>query len=286
MAADTATDTPPETPTLAPGGRLGGFYLHELINRGGFSEIWLASAGGQTYALRRLINGSLLNFTERGRFFNGCEVLAKLQPHPLIIGYVEHGKLEGFPYLLMEHLESSNLKQLLARADELLGEQLGNLLIDAAAALEHVHDRGYMHLDFKPENLLVSRSGNVKLIDFDLAQPWPDAPKKYAKNPGTPAYMAPEQLLREPYDHRADLYSYGVLAYELVTLQKPFPGDTPDEILARCLDRDDFPPPRELNGEVPPALERIILRCLERDPERRFPHPTALRYELEKALYV
>ena len=173
-----------------------------------------------------------------------------------------------------------------ASISQWLGEQLGNILIDSAAALEHTHDRGWLHLDFKPENLLVSRAGSVRLIDFDLAQPRPDAPRRSAKNPGTPAYMAPEQLLREPFDHRADIYSFGVTAYELVTHQKPFPGDAPDEILRRCLERREFAAPREVNPGVPPALERIILRCLERDPARRFPHVTGLRYELEKALYV
>lgn len=274
-----------ETPVQ--GGPFGAYHLRELINRGGFSEIWLATdAAHRPVAVRRLVNGSLFNFAERSRFFTGCEVLAALQPHPLIIGYVGHGRIEGQPTLVMEYVEASNLKLLIARSDDLLGEQLGNILIDSAAALEHTHDRGYLHLDFKPENVLVSRAGKVRLIDFDLAQPLLDAPRKFGKNPGTPAYMAPEQLLREPFDHRADIYAFGVTAYELVTLQKPFAGDTPDEILRRCLDRKEFAAPRELNPEVPPALERIILRCLDRDPARRFPHAPGLRYDLEKALYV
>ena len=273
--------------TAVAGGRFGAYHLRELINRGGCSEIWLATdAAGRSVAVRRLMNGSLFNFAERSRFFAGCELLAALQPHPFIIGYVEHGKIEGLPTLVMEYVEASNLKLLLARADDLLGEQLGNLLIDSAAALEHTHDHGFMHLDFKPENILVTRAGNVRLIDFDLAQPLPDAPRKSAKNPGTPAYMAPEQLLREPFDHRADIYAFGVTAYELVTHQKPFPGESPEEILRRGLDRREFVAPRELNPGVPPALERIILRCLDRDPLRRFPHVAGLRYELEKALYV
>lgn len=273
--------------TEVQGGPFGAYHLRELINRGGFSEIWLATdADDRPVAVRRMLNGSFFNFTDRSRFFAGCEVLAALQPHPFIIGYIEHGRIEGQPALVMEYVEASNLKLLLARTDDLLGEQLGNILIDSATALEHTHDRGYLHLDFKPENLLVTRAGNVRLIDFDLAQPLPDAPRKSAKNPGTPAYMAPEQLLREAFDHRADIYSFGVMAYELVTHQKPFPGETPDEILRRCLDRREFAPPREVNPGVPPALERIILRCLDRDPARRFPHVTGLRYELEKALYV
>ena len=97
-----------------------------------------------------------------------------------------------------------------------------------------------MHLDFKPENILVTRNANVRLIDFDLARPIPAGPKKFKKNPGTPAYMAPEQLLRQPIDQRVDIFAYGVTAYELLTNQKPFPGDTPAEILARQMDRSEF----------------------------------------------
>lgn len=267
--------------------QFGPYRLEELVNRGGFSEIWLASdASRRSLAIRRLMNTSLFNFTERGRFFAGCEILQRLQGSDLIIGYVAHGTLERTPYLAMEYMEASNLKLLLARSDDLLHEYLGNILIDAARALEHVHDCGFMHLDFKPENILVSRNANIKLIDFDLAQPRPETPRKSSKNPGTPAYMSPEQLLRQPFDHRADIFAFGVMAYELVTLAKPFPGDSPEDILRRQLERFDFQKPSDLNPALPPALEKIILKCLEVDPDSRFPFLSVVVRDLERALYV
>ena len=123
-------------------------------------------------------------------------------------------------------------------------------MIDMAAALEHVHESGFLHLDFKPENILVTRNASVRLVDFDLAQPKPERPKKMSRNPGTPAYMAPEQLQREGMDQRTDIFAFGVSAYEVVTLAKPFPGDTPEEILRKQLN-DELIPPRELNPDIP-----------------------------------
>jgi serine/threonine-protein kinase len=277
---ETSRDTQP--------GPFGRFYLQELINSGGMADIWVATdTDHQTYALRRLHRHLRFNLTARRRFIRGCEVLAKVQPHDCIIGYIEHGKISGTHYLLMEYLESSNLKQLFGRSDPILQENIGNILIDLGLALEHVHDSGYMHLDFKPENVLLSRNANLRLVDFDLAQPRPETPRKMSKNPGTPAYMAPEQLLRQPFDHRVDIYAYGVTAYELLTNVKPYAGETPEDILRKQMDRGfKVVPMRELNPDIPAALERTVLKCIERDPDDRYPYMSVLVRDLKAALYV
>lgn len=266
----------------------GRFYLQELINSGGMAEIWVATdAEGHTFALRKLHDKLRLNFLAKRRFFRGCEILSKIHNHEGVIQYFEHGKIRGVPYCLMEYVEGSNLKMLLHNGDPLLHEHIANILIDMAVGLEHVHDSGFMHLDFKPENVLVTRNANVRLVDFDLARPKPEKPEKVSKNPGTPAYMAPEQLRRQPYDHRADIFAYGVTAYELLTGQKPFPGDTPDEILRRQLDRTTgLATPRQLNKDIPANLEKTILKALERDPDKRHPIMSMLVHELKTVLYV
>jgi eukaryotic-like serine/threonine-protein kinase len=266
----------------------GRFYLQELINSGGMAEIWVATdAEGKTFALRKMHDKLRFNFLAKRRFFRGCDILSKIHNHEGVIQYYEHGKIRGLPYCLMEYVESSNLKILLNSGDALLHEHVGNILIDMAAGLEHVHDSGFMHLDFKPENVLVTRNANVRLVDFDLARPKPEKPEKASKNPGTPAYMAPEQLLRQPYDHRVDIFAFGVTAYELLTGQKPFPGDTPDEILRRQLDRStDFATPRQLNEGIPANLEKTILKALEREPDKRHPIMSVLVHELKTTLYV
>ena len=269
-------------------GPFGHFYLQELLNSGGMADIWLATdSRNKACALRLLHERLRFNLTARRRFRRGCEILSKIGDHENIISYVGHGSIKGQLYLAMEYVEADNLKDLYLRHDPVLLENVAQILIDMALALEHMHENGFMHLDFKPENVLVTRNGKVRLVDFDLALPIPEKPKKMTgKNPGTPAYMAPEQLLGQPISHRVDIFSYGAAAYELLTNQKPFPGDTPAEILKKQLDRSDFRTPRELNSDLPLGLEKVILRCLEIEPERRYPFVGTMARELQATLYV
>jgi serine/threonine-protein kinase len=262
------------------------FHLRELLNTGGMSEIWLVADGrGKPYALRKLKRELRFNFTARRRFMHGCEVLEQLADKDHIVGYVEHGKAEGTCYLVMDYVEAENLKELYGRQDPLLAEHVAQILIDSATALSYVHEAGYMHLDYKPENILVTRNAAVRLIDFDMAQPMPEKPVKFSKNPGTPGYMAPEQLKREGIDGRADIFAFGVMAYELLTNQKPYPGDSPGEILAAQL-RGDPTPLRQLNPDVPIALEKVVMKCIETDPNRRYPFCGIMLRDLQHALYV
>ena len=114
-------------------GAFGRFYLQELINRGGMAEIWLATdPQGKTFALRRMQKAGRFDFATKKRFLRGCEILSKIHNHENVIGYVEHGKIDGSPYLLMEYVEGSNLKLLQSRGDEVLDQFVGNILIDMA----------------------------------------------------------------------------------------------------------------------------------------------------------
>ena len=277
-----------QTAGLGAQARFGGrFYPQELINSGGMADIWLVTdERGKSFALRKLKPELRFNLRARRRFLRGCQVLSELNESDFIIGYVEHGKLDGTLYLLMDYIEASNLKLLLARRDPVLTQNAAQILIDMAVGLNDIHESGFMHLDFKPENILVTGNGNVRLIDFDLAQPIFEKPKKTSENPGTPGYMSPEQLQGKPFDARVDIFAYGVAAYELLTSRKPFPGETPAEILGAQLEPASPVPPREHNADIPAALEKVILKCLSRDPERRHPFVSVLVHELQSALYV
>ena len=273
----------PSSPAGGGPEKFGRFYLRELLNSGGLADIWLVTDGNnKPFALRKLKREHRFNFNARRRFKHGNKVLSQLMDSDHIVGYVEHGS----DYLLMDYVEAENLKELYARQDPVLTENVAQILIDMATGLSHVHESGFMHLDFKPENVLVSRNAAVRVIDFDTALPIPEKPVKLGKNPGTPGYMAPEQLRREPLDARADIFAYGVAAYELLANQKPFPGETPMEILTAQLQPGGPVPLREHNADVPVALEKAVMRCLERDPDRRYPQSGMLVRDLQAALYV
>jgi len=268
-------------------GQFGKYHLRELINNGGMAELWLATdERSKSVALRRLHPHLKVDFTAKRRFVRGCEVLQKVQDDRLIIGYIEHDKVDGQWYLAMDYVEGANLKELYARQDPVLTDNVAQILIDMAESLEQVHESGFIHLDFKPENVMISRNGSVRLVDFDLAMEIPSEPVKLKKNPGTPAYMSPEQLSGLPIDQRVDVFAFGVAAYELLTNQKPFPGETSAEILARQSNRSEFFLPRQLNPDIPAALEKIVLKCIESDPNRRYPFLSILARDLKAALYV
>ncbi|MEY4385293.1 MAG: hypothetical protein RLY20_576 [Verrucomicrobiota bacterium] len=268
-------------------GPFGQFVLQELVASGGMADIWLATdSHNRAHALRLMLPEFAEDRAARKRFERGCEVLASVQSHPNVIGYFEHGKIEGRMYCLMEYIEGANLKELYAAHDPVMTENVAQIILDMAEGLDHVHESGYIHLDYKPENILVSRNAGVRLVDFDLAQPLADAPIKLTKNPGTPSYMAPEQLQGNPIDQRVDIFAFGVAAYELLTNQKPFPGDDINEILRVQLDRSQFIAPRQLNPDLPVGLERAIVKCIETDPNKRYPFMSVLVRDLKAALYL
>lgn len=268
--------------SLENGGRFGPYRLHELVNEGGMAQLWLASnTREETFALRIALPS--LSSMNRKRFIQGCEALSKIPSHPNLIQYIDHGKCHQTPYLAMEYIEGANIRELLAVEDEILVQKIWEILFGSAAALEHIHDHGFLHLDYKPENIVISRGGNPKLIDFDLCVRKPTKPI-VLKPAGTPSYMAPEILLKNPADQRSDIFAFGVLAYELFTHRRPFVGDSSEEVLRKMLDQQSpLVPPSEYNSAISSGLDRVILKCLERNPDKRYPHMSVVIRDLHEA---
>jgi serine/threonine-protein kinase len=141
-----------------------------------------------------------------------------------------------------------------------------------ASGLAHIHQHGFVHMDFKPENVMVSRSYEPKIMDFELAIRRPKHPRRMTRLSGTPSYLAPEQIMRLPVDERADIFAYGLTAYETLTGKKPISGDTREEVIKKFADFDQhLKPLRNHLPDVPPVIERVVLKCLEKDLTRRYP---------------
>jgi serine/threonine protein kinase len=258
------------------------FSILEKINRGGMADIYLvADRQGQRFTLRVLLPEFRLRWGRIRQFRWGCKVLSQLD-HPNVVHYFGEGKFRGFRYAVQEYVDGPNLKEKILRNDPLLRANQLKLLTGMAAGLAHVHERGFIHLDFKPENVLVPKGYDPKIIDFDLAIVRPTHPKKVASLSGTPAYLAPEQIARAPVDERADIFAYGVTAYEMLTGKKPITGNTREEVLQKYANFDEhLKPLRTHMPDIPHGVERVILKCLEKDTARRYPSMSLVVRDLQ-----
>ena len=266
--------------------RFGKYLLHECVAQGGITEIWLSTDQFDNVVAVRLLKPASRGSSAPKLFKAGLKAHQALSPHPNIISYINHGKAGGVPFMVLEFIQGSDLKMLMSRHHDHI-DNMADVLIQMADGLNHLHDRGWLHLDYKPENIMVSLNGHVSLLDFDTIQKLPRKPKKFPKITGTPAYMPPEHLQGHPIDLRADIYSWGVTAYELLTHRKPFAGRNPDQSLRNQLnEKHHVKPVHHYNPDVPVALSALIQKCFAFHPERRFPSLTILNAKLHTVLGV
>ncbi|MFL5800016.1 MAG: Stk1 family PASTA domain-containing Ser/Thr kinase [Actinomycetota bacterium] len=207
---------------------------------------------------------------------------AALLSHPNIVAVHDWGSTtSGTYFMVMEFVRGRNLRDLLTHFGRLEPQQAVEVLVQMLAALEHAHRHGIVHRDVKPENVLVTPDGLVKVADFGLARAF--AESRISQAPGTVTgtvqYLAPEQIQGEPADPRTDLYATGIVAYEVLTGQVPFQGETSLAIAYRHLS-DRVPPPSEAEPEVPPDLDRLVVAATEKDRERRPASASDLRASL------
>jgi len=206
------------------------------------------------------------------RFTREVEILRQLD-HPNIVKYLGSGKYHGAPFYIMEYVEGESLDHILNREKKLPWERVIEIGMNLCAALEHAHAKGIIHRDLKPSNLMVLPNGIVKLTDFGIAKDT-DVTALTAANStvGTAAYMSPEQCrgVRD-ITLKTDLYSMGIMFYELLTGRKPFVGETPMEVFLQHANNREYKRPNEINQEIPLWLNELVCQLMEKDPSKR-PH--------------
>ncbi len=189
--------------------------------------------------------------------------------HPNIVAVYDWGAVDGVYFMVMEHARGMSVREILNEQGFLAPAQVADVLLQALAALDHAHRRGFVHRDVKPENLLVTREGVVKVADFGLARAYADSRvTQVGTVSGTVQYLAPEQLQGEPADPRTDLYSLGIVAFELLTGRVPFSGETQVAIAVRHV-RERVPRPSSVNPTVPAGLDAWVASMTEKDRELR-----------------
>ncbi|MDN5344974.1 MAG: eukaryotic-like serine/threonine-protein kinase [Clostridia bacterium] len=213
------------------------------------------------------------------RFQREAQAVASLS-HPNVVSIYDVGQEEGLHYLIMEYVEGRSLKDLIAERAPLPPLEAIDIALQICDALEHAHENGVIHRDIKPHNILITRNGRVKVTDFGIAQAVNEATMSYSGTMvGSVHYLAPEQARGGVTGAPADIYSFGIVLYEMLTGGLPFHGDTPVAVAIKHI-QENPRPLREITPGVPPALERIVMRTLEKDPERRYPTAAALRSDL------
>ncbi len=214
----------------------------------------------------------------RARFFQEAQLGGSLR-HRNITTVYDFGVDDGMSYIVQEFLDGEDLDRIIARRDPLpLIEKL-QILIGIAYGLEYAHNAGIVHRDVKPGNIRILSDGTVKLMDFGIAKLAATGSNRTGRNMGTLAYLAPERILEQPVDARADIFSFGVVAYELLAGRRPFEGEIEEELFHSIVSADPVPL-SEIALDVPPALASIVDRALQKAPEDRYPSIEPMRKAL------
>ena len=254
---------------LSPGSDFGPYRIIAPLGRGGMASVYKAyEAGLDRYVALKVLPAEFLHdpdFAER--FTREAKVIAKLE-HPRIVPIHAFGIDEGIPWMAMRLVGGGTVASLLT-SGRLAHRRAVAILDETAEALDHAHERGVLHRDVKPQNVLLDETGHAYLADFGIAKLVEGSAvlTKSGMISGTPQYMAPEQAQGEKADHRTDIYALGIVAYEMLTGRLPFTADTPVAILMKhIMDPIPIPP----ISEVPEPLTRVLLKCLAKDPGARW----------------
>ncbi|MFD7597400.1 Stk1 family PASTA domain-containing Ser/Thr kinase [Kitasatospora sp. NPDC059812] len=272
--------------------RLGGRYeLGGVLGRGGMAEVYLAhdTRLGRSVAVKTLRADMARDPSFQARFRREAQSAASLN-HPAIVAVYDTGEDYidniSIPYIVMEYVEGSTLRELLHSGRRLLPERALEMTIGILQALEYSHRAGIVHRDIKPANVMLTRQGNVKVMDFGIARAMGDAGMTMTQTSaviGTAQYLSPEQAKGEQVDARSDLYSTGCLLYELLTVRPPFVGDSPVAVAYQHV-REEAQPPSVFDPEVRPEIDAIVLKALAKERDYRYQSADEMRDDIERFL--
>ncbi|MET7924926.1 Stk1 family PASTA domain-containing Ser/Thr kinase [Streptomyces sp. NPDC005349] len=272
--------------------RLGGRYeLGQVLGRGGMAEVYLAhdTRLGRTVAVKTLRADLARDPSFQARFRREAQSAASLN-HPAIVAVYDTGEdyIDGtsIPYIVMEYVDGSTLRELLHSGRKLLPERAMEMTIGILQALEYSHRAGIVHRDIKPANVMLTRTGQVKVMDFGIARAMGDSGMTMTQTSaviGTAQYLSPEQAKGEQVDARSDLYSTGCLLYELLTVRPPFVGDSPVAVAYQHV-REEPQPPSVFDSEITPEMDAIVLKALTKDPDYRYQSADEMRADIEACL--
>ncbi len=264
-----------------------GYAVDSILGRGGMGIVYKAThlKLHRPVAIKMLLLGPYASARELTGFMREAEAVAALR-HPNIVQVYDVGELDGLPYFTMEYVEGGTLARKLGGAPQPAREAAG-LVATLAAAVQVAHEGGIVHRDLKPANILLTADGTPRIADFSLARRFEgDATLTLSgAQVGTPSYMAPEQAAGKPeaFGPSVDIYALGALLYEALTGRPPFKADTPSETQRQVITEEPAPPSR-LNARVPRDLETICLKCLQKEPTRRYGTAGALADDLRRLL--
>ncbi|MEV6167804.1 Stk1 family PASTA domain-containing Ser/Thr kinase [Streptomyces sp. NPDC051954] len=272
--------------------RLGGRYeLGQVLGRGGMAEVYLAhdTRLGRTVAVKTLRADLARDPSFQARFRREAQSAASLN-HPAIVAVYDTGEdyidNVSIPYIVMEYVDGSTLRELLHSGRKLLPERSLEMTVGILQALEYSHRNGIVHRDIKPANVMLTRNGQVKVMDFGIARAMGDSGMTMTQTSaviGTAQYLSPEQAKGEQVDARSDLYSTGCLLYELLTVRPPFVGDSPVAVAYQHV-REEPQPPSVFDPEITPEMDAIVLKALTKDPNYRYQSADEMRADIEACL--
>lgn len=260
----------------------GRYHVLERIAAGGMGEVFRAHDAvlAREVAVKVLHRSLASDPGFVDRFRREARAAATLN-HPNIVAVYDWGAVDGIYYMVMEFVEGRSVRDLLNANGRLAPAQAAEIVRETLLALQHAHAKGIVHRDLKPENILLTTDGTVKLTDLGLARAFADARSTRAGAvTGTVQYLSPEQIRGEPADPRSDLYSLGIVTFELLTGQLPFTGETPMSIAYKHLS-DEVPPPSRFAPDISPDLDGFVAAAVDKNRELRPESAAAMRRDLD-----